>query len=73
MKLLTRKEAAEALGISLQLLDDARSTRQITYVQRRPGCKVMFREEDLEAYVARCTQPARPLHVVQTYRNRRRA
>ena len=37
MVLLTRKEAAAQLGISVDLLDQERSTGRLAYIQRKPG------------------------------------
>ena len=57
-KLISRKEVAKILGISVTALDQARSCGHITYVQY--GC-VYFTERALQEYVARCTHRARPL------------
>ena len=67
-KLISRKEAAKILGISVTALDQARSCGHITYVQY--GC-VYFTERALQEYVARCTHRARPLDNTPTYRKRR--
>ena len=45
MTLLTRKEAAAHLGISVELLDQERRAGRIAYIQRKPGCKVWITEE----------------------------
>lgn len=60
MKLLTRKEAAAMLGMSLPTLDLERTTGQLTYIQRKPGCKVWITEEAIAEYLARATHQARP-------------
>ncbi len=39
MTLLTRKEAAARLGISVSLLDQERSTGHLAFIQRKPGGK----------------------------------
>lgn len=61
MNLLTRKEAAERLGISTVTLDSERAKGRIAYIQKVPGGKVFFKEEFLEEYIARATHQARPL------------
>ena len=40
MKLMTRKEAAARLGMSLPTLDQERSTGRLAYIQRKPSSKV---------------------------------
>lgn len=71
MPLLTRKEAAARLGVSLVTLDAERSAGNIGYIQSRPGAKVFFREDQLEKYLARCTHPAKPVSATRdTYRKR---
>lgn len=60
MVLLTRKEAAARLGISVDLLDQERSTGRLAYIQRKPGSKVWITEEAIVEYLARITHPARP-------------
>lgn len=71
-KLLTRKEAAERLGISLETLDQLRRSRKIDYVQMKPNGRVWISEEAIEVFIARSTHQARPANeVVDTYRKRR--
>ena len=60
MTLLTRKEAAAHLGISVELLDQERRARRLAYIQRKPGCKVWITEEAIAEYLARITHQARP-------------
>lgn len=70
--LLTRKEAAVRLGITLSTLDLERSCGQLAYIQRKPGGKVLISEAAITDYLARATHPARPAgQMVQTYRKRR--
>ena len=45
MTLMTRKEAAARLGMSLPTLDQERSTGRLAYIQRKPGSKVWITEE----------------------------
>ena len=73
MVLLTRKEAAARLGISVATLDAERQARRLTYIQRKPGGKVWITEEAIAEYLARATHPARPDHQMTgwTYRRRR--
>lgn len=71
--LLTRKEAAARLGISLVTLDELRTTRQLAYIQSKAGGKVWITEEAIDNFLARATQSARPPVRLQrdTYRKRR--
>lgn len=70
-KLITRKEAASILGISLATLDAARMDGLISYVQYvNNGC-VYFTEVGLQEYIARSTHRARPKEVNSTYRKPR--
>lgn len=71
--LLTRREAAARLGIGLIALDEERAAGRLGYIQRAPGCKVFFRESDLDAWIARHTHPAIPPTVLSrgTYRKPR--
>ncbi len=72
MTLLTRKEAAARLGVSLPTLDGERTAGRLTYIQRKPGGKVWITEEAIAEYLARGTHQARPeIKVVNTYRRRR--
>lgn len=73
-KLLTRREAAARLGISLATLDAERASGRLAYIQRGAGCRVWLRESDLETWLARCTHQAIPPQVLAarpTYRCRR--
>ena len=72
-KLITRKEAAEILGISIATLDAARNNGLISYVQYvQNGC-VYFTSAGLQEYVAKCTHRAKPAEKNATYRKPRRA
>ena len=54
-KLITRKEAAKILGISITTLDAARNNGLISYVQYvQNGC-VYFTDMGLQEYIAKCT------------------
>ena len=57
--LLTRKEAAARLGVTVMTLDAERSSGHLAYIQRKPG-KVWITEEAIAEYLARATHPARP-------------
>lgn len=71
--LLTRKEAAARLGITVDTLDAERRGGFLTYIQRKPGGKVWITEAAIEEYLAKATHPARPERmVVHTYRKRRK-
>ena len=70
-RLLSRKEAATVLGISLATLDAARMDGLISYVQYvNNGC-VYFTELALQEYIARSTHRAKPRETNTTYRKKR--
>lgn len=69
--LITRKEAAQLLGISITSLDQARLTGQISFIQYVENGCVYFTEAALQEYVARCTHRAKPLESSATYRKPR--
>lgn len=70
-KLITRKEAAEILGISLATLDSARSRGLISFVQYAENGCVYFTQAGIQEYIARSTHRAKPKDNKETYRNRR--
>lgn len=59
-KLITRKEAAQILGISITTLDAARNNGQISYVQYVPNGCVFFTDSGLQECIAKCTHRAKP-------------
>ena len=72
-KLISRKEAAKILGISIATLDAARNNGLISYVQYvQNGC-VYFTEQSLQEFIARSTHRAKPKEVNtgSTYRTPR--
>ena len=70
-KLITRKEAAQILGISIATLDAARQNGLISYVQYvQNGC-VYFTTECLQEYIQKCTHRAIPIRNRDTYRTPR--
>ena len=72
-KLITRKEAAEILGISIATLDAARNNGLISYVQYvQNGC-VYFTAAGLQEYIAKCTHRARPKENKMTFRKPRQS
>ncbi len=70
-KLITRKEAAQFLGISIATLDAARSNGQISYVQYVENGCVYFTEAGLQEYIAKSTHRAKPMERRPTYRTPR--
>ena len=68
-KLITRKEAAKLLGISLATLDEARNSGLISYIQYVPNGCVYFTPAGLQEYIAKCTHRAKPVEKKDTYRN----
>ena len=70
-KLITRKEAAEILGISIATLDAARNNGLISYVQYvQNGC-VYFTSAGLQVY-RKMHHRAKPAEKNATYRKPRR-
>ena len=71
--LLTRKEAAARLGVSVVTVDAARSEGKLAYIQGKPGGKVWIAEGAIAAYLERMTHPAKPIKRFEgtTYRKRR--
>lgn len=74
--MLSRQQAAERMGISLDVLDRLRSSGDLAYVQHRKGSKVWIPEWAITEYFSRITRPARipqsePVVVLKTYRKRR--
>lgn len=68
-KLITRREAAKLLGISISTLDEARNNGLISYIQYvHNGC-VYFTDTGLQEYIAKCTHRAKPMEKRTTYRN----
>ena len=72
-KLITRKEAAKILGISIATLDAARNNGQISYVQYVENGCVYFTDSGLQEYIAKCTHKAKPGDKSSTYRTPRRS
>ena len=66
-KLLTRKEAARLLGISIATLDAARANGLVSFVQYCENGSVYFTEISLQEYVARSTHKAKPREVNNTH------
>lgn len=71
-KLITRKEAAKILGISIATLDAVRNSGQISYIQYVENGCVYFTDSGLQEYVAKCTHKARPIGNITTYRTPRK-
>jgi len=67
-KLITRKEAARLLGISITTLDEARNSGLISYVQYVPNGCVYFTHAGLQEYIAKSTHRAKPVEKKATYR-----
>jgi excisionase family DNA binding protein len=71
--LLTRKEAAERLGMSVDTLDSERSLGHLAYIQRKAGGKVWISESAITEYLEKATHPIKPAALLDrpTYRKRR--
>ena len=72
-KLITRKEAAKILGISIATLDEARNSGLISYIQYVPNGCVYFTDASLQEYIAKFTHRAKPVEKYTTYRKARSA
>ncbi len=68
-KLITRKEAAKILGISIATLDEARNSGLISFIQYVPNGCVYFTSAALQEYIAKSTHRAKPIEKKETYRN----
>ena len=68
-KLITRREAAKLLGISISTLDEARNNGLISYIQYVPNGCVYFTDTGLQEYIAKCTHREKPMEKRTTYRN----
>ena len=70
--LISRKDAAAILGISVKVLDKARLDGLIAYVQFVENGCVYFTESAIDEYIAKCTHRARSADPTSpTYRKRR--
>ena len=70
--LISRKDAARILGISIKTLDQARLNGTIAYVQFVENGCVYFTETAIEEYIAKCTRRAQPTEPSRsTYRKKR--
>lgn len=72
-KLITRKEAAEILGVSLTTLDAARTKGLIAYIQYVENGCVYFTESGIQEYIAKCTHRVRPKENKITFRRPRQS
>lgn len=68
-KLISRKEAAKLLGISIATLDEAKNNGLVSYIQYVPNGCVYFTSVALQEYVAKSTHRAKPIDRKETYRN----
>lgn len=73
VKLMSRKEAAQRLGISINTLDAERASGRLAYIQHKPGGKVWITEDAIQGYLKRGTHEARLLwkDTADTLRKRR--
>lgn len=68
-KLISRKDAAKLLGISIATLDEARNNGLVSYIQYVPNGCVYFTSVALQEYIAKSTHRAKPIDKKETYRN----
>ncbi len=71
-KLFGRKEAASLLGVSVDVLDAARKSGLISYVQYVENGSIYFTEVALEEFLARSTYRAKPIHQNTTFGRKRK-
>ncbi len=64
-KLITRKEAASILGISVKTLDAGRTDGFILYVQYVENVCVYFTEVGISGVHCKCTHRAKPMNVLR--------
>lgn len=67
--LISRKQAAKMLGISIATLDAARSNGLISYIQYVENGSVYFTQTAIDEYIAKCTHRAKSADKSATYRN----
>lgn len=72
-QLITRKEAAKLLGISIATLDAARNSGLISYVQYVENGCVYFTSAGLQEYISKCTHRAKPMEKPVAFRRPQRA
>lgn len=71
-ELLTRQQAAEALGISVSTLDVERMAGRLAYIQRKRNGRVWISQKAIQDYLSRGVHKALPqLPVRDTYRKQR--
>ena len=66
MKLYSRMEAAEMLGIGLTTLDKLRKSGKIGSYQAVPGGKVQFTDAQLESYLERAERRPRRTRICKS-------
>lgn len=70
--LISRQQLAQMVPCSLAVIDEARRTGKLAFIQLVPGGKVLFTQAQIDAWFARCTHPARPINSApMTYRKPR--
>lgn len=65
-RMITRKDAAAYLGISIATLDATRLNGQISYVQYVPNGCIYFTTTSLQEFIAKCTHRAKPVDKCNT-------
>lgn len=76
MELMTRFEAIDYLRISERQMCDLTREKALPYIQTKPGGRIMFLRDDLDAYIMskRITPPdPTKVSLIGTYRKRRSA
>ena len=72
-QLVTRKEAAKMLGISVATLDSVRSSGELSYIQYVKNGKVFFTITDIQKFISKNTHDINEnqMPLSYTYRKKR--
>lgn len=70
-ELLSRREAADRLGVTPETLDSYRRQGLLAYIQHKPNGRVLIQADAIDAFLARGNHPVAPLTNRPTYRKRR--
>lgn len=72
-QLVTRKEAAKMLGISVATLDSVRSNGELSYIQYVKNGKVFFTITDIQKFISKNTHDIneKQMPISYTYRKKR--
>lgn len=70
--LLDVQQACEYLRVGIDKLREEMRSGRLGFIQSKPGARIYFRQQDLDAWILRSVHPARPPEALRaTYRKRR--